>query len=267
MLKSQSLIPAGKTILASAIIDVCKQLSPRDTCFFYCRNDDATGSSPVGIIKGLVEQLLCQHPDLLPLCHSRKLLSGEPVLRSLNLATRMLQDFCSILDKIFIIVDGLDECSPVERRQTLDTLMELVAECDLDVPGKLRLLVVSQDYADIRRTFSGSSHFKTGPRVIQISHEDNEKDIQTFVKSWVDRIATKFELEKDVTEYLINLTVANAKGNFDPLTITTTDSLTDVLGMFLFAKLVMSNLYDQATLRMLLEAIKTVNFPTELKDA
>jgi hypothetical protein len=43
--------------------------------------------------------------------------------------------------------------------------------------------------------------------------------------------------------------------------------LTDFVGMFLFAKLVTGNLYDQPTREMLLDAIHTTNFPTELKDA
>lgn len=205
------LIPIGKTILASAIIDMCTQNPVPATCFFYCRQDDLTSSSPTGIIKGLVDQLLDQHPDLLPSCYSKRTTSGEPVLRSLSIATKMLEEFCLTLDHIYIVIDGLDECSHIERRQVLDTLSSIVSQCDVIEAGKLRLLIVSQDYVDIRRAF-GSGNNKMAPKVIQISNKDNESDIEVYVKSWVDKIAAKFELSDDITAYLINLTVVNAKG-------------------------------------------------------
>ena len=170
------------------------------------------GCSPVGILKALVDQLLDQHPDLLPPCHTNRTTSGEPVLRSLSLATKMLQEFCLTLQKVFIVVDGLDECSQVERKQTLDVLMNIVSQCDVAEAGKLRLLVVSQDYVDIRRAFFGTGNTKLVPKVIQISSADNEDDICIYVRSWVAKIESKYELDKDITEYLINLTVANAKG-------------------------------------------------------
>jgi hypothetical protein len=192
-------------------------------------------------------------------------MSGEPILRSLNLTTKMLQELCVTLEKTFIVIDGLDECSQVERKQTLDALMEIVAQCEHMNAGKLRLLVVSQDFLDIRRSFSGDN--KMALKVVQISHEDNENDIFMYVKFWVDKIASKFELVKEVTDYLTNLTVANAKGCIVPPKVYQLGSLTVCIGMFLFAKLVMHNLYEQPTREMLLDAIRTSNFPTKLKEA
>lgn len=137
-------------------------------------------------------------------------MSGEPLLRSLSLATKMLQEFCVTLEKTFIVIDGLDECSQVERKQALDALMEIVSQCEHHKAGKLRLLIVSQDFLDIRRTFSGNT--KMALKVVQISHKDNENDIFMYVRFWVDKIASKFGLGKDITDYLTNLTAANAKG-------------------------------------------------------
>jgi hypothetical protein len=208
---------AGKTILASAIVDSCPPSSETvSTCFFYCQKDDPLGSTPVSIIRALVDQLLDQHPYLLPPCHNARTQSGEPVLRSFSLATKMLRDYCMSFEKVFIIVDGLDECSQVERKQVLEALMTIVSQADTNEAGKLRLLVVSQDYVDIRRTLFGTGNTKISPKVVQISHEDNEDDILMYVKSWVEKIDVKYDLGKDVGEYLVNLTVANAKGGVLP---------------------------------------------------
>jgi len=125
----------------------------------------------------------------------------------------MLREFCLSLDRLFLIVDGLDECNQADRKPVLDALMDIVSECDVAEAGKLRLLVVSQNFADIRRTFFGSGTAKLVPRVLPISHEDNGDDILMYIKFWVEKkIDLKFELGNDIMSYLVNLTVANAKG-------------------------------------------------------
>lgn len=167
----------------------------------------------MGILKGLIDQCLDQYPQMLPPCYSKRTLSGEPILRSLSQAKTVLEDLCSTIPKLFIIVDGLDECDRVERQQTLDALMQIAIQGNNDVPGKLRLLFVSRDYADIRRSLNSSAVTGMTPEFIQLFDTHNEGDIRTFTHSWVEKIATKFgPLSQDMKEYLQNLTVANAKG-------------------------------------------------------
>ncbi|KAI4681506.1 hypothetical protein J4E81_009864 [Alternaria sp. BMP 2799] len=241
---------AGKTILASAIVEECKARPDFITCFFYCHDGDPTSSTAVGILKGLADQLLDHHPQMLPPCYTRRSSSGEPSLRSLNQAKRLLEDFCFTISKLFIIVDGLDECEGAERGQVLDVLTELVGQRDAVDPGTIRLLIASQDHADIRRKLHGSAITKMAPKILRISEKDNEGDIKAYTRMWVDRIEAKFPLfTEDMKEYLRNLIVANAKG------------------MFLYAKLVLLDLHACMTLAELLDYIKTENFPSGLAQA
>lgn len=212
--KSYSLI-VGKTVLASAIIDACKQRSAFVTSYFYCHADDQGSNSAVAVLRGLVDQLLDQFPQLLPPCHTRQTSSGEPTLRSLPLAKKLFEDFAFTIPKLFIIVDGLDECEQMERKQILDFFVEVVGKCDTEEPGKLRVLFVSQDYADIRKALHSSSIARIVPKVISLSSSDNERDICSYVRIWVDRIANKYTpLNEELLEYLRNLTVARAKGTY-----------------------------------------------------
>lgn len=215
ILKVFSNLALGKTILASAIIDKCKELTDFTTAFYYCHDGDQTSSSAVEILKGIIEQLLSQNPQLLPPCYTRYTSSGEPVLRSLSQATRLLDDMCSILSKIYIVVDGLDECQPVERKQIMDALMDTVSQCEKADPGKLRMLFVSQTFADIKRALYNPSPSRPVPRTVQILDRDNESDINTYVRIWVGRIAAKFApFSDDMIQYLQSLTVHNSKGLF-----------------------------------------------------
>ncbi|KAH7348115.1 C2H2 domain-containing protein [Pyrenochaeta sp. MPI-SDFR-AT-0127] len=241
---------AGKTILASAIIEECKRIPNFKTSYHYCRDGDQPSSSAIGILKGLVDQLLDQCPDMLPPCYAKCTLSGEPTLRSHTQAKKLLEDLCSVIPKLFIIVDGLDECEPVERKQVLHTIMEIAGQCNTDVPGKLRVLIVSQNYSDIWKSLHSSTSTGMAPNTIQISEIDNQHDIYTFTRYWVDKIAIKHTpFTDDMKEYLRNLTVANAKG------------------MFLYAQLVLRNLHDQPTRDHLLDSIRKENFPDDLKKA
>ncbi|RYN16465.1 hypothetical protein AA0112_g12495 [Alternaria arborescens] len=241
---------AGKTILSSAIIDECKAQPGFLTCYFYCHDGDPMSSTAVGILKGLVDQLLDQYPQMLPPCFTRRRSSGEPSLRSLSQAKKLLEDFCNTIPKSFIVIDGLDECEKAERSQVLDILTEVVGCRDTIDPGTLRLLIASQDLIDIRKGFNSTASNKVAPIILRISETDNEGDIRAFTRLWVDKIASKFPpFSEDMKEYLQNLTVVNAKG------------------MFLYAKLVLLDLYASTTLAELKDSIKTENFPHKLADA
>ncbi|CAN9394852.1 unnamed protein product [Alternaria alternata] len=241
---------AGKTILSSAIIDECKNRPEFITCYFYCHDGDPTSSTAVSILKGLADQLLDQYPEMLPPCFARRKLSGGPSLRSLIQAKKLLEDFCNTIPKLFIVIDGLDECEKAERGQVLDILIEVVGFRDTVDPGTLRLLVASQDLVDIKKGLHSSAATKVAPTILRISETDNESDIRAFTRLWVDKIASKFPpFSEDMKEYLQNLTVVNAKG------------------MFLYAKLVLLDLYASTTLAELKDNIKTENFPLELADA
>lgn len=258
-------------MLASAVIDECMKQRDFLTSYFYCHDDDQNTNSAIGILKGLADQLLTQYADLLlPSFHSRRTLSGDASLRSLHVAKKLLEDCCSIVPKLFLIIDGLDECEVTERREALDSLTKLAGECNAVEPGKLRILVVSQYYPDIQRTLQSSGVTKIAPKIIQISETDNENDIKAYVKTWVDKIAAKFTslespFSEDMKEYLRNLTIVNAKGNnFTETKLSITDF---VLGMFLYAKLVLVNLYDMHTREQVINAIKHENFPQGLRQA
>jgi hypothetical protein len=161
---------------------------------------------------------------LLPSFYTRRTLSGDASLRSLPVSKKLLEDCCSIVPKLFLVVDGLDECEITERKEALECLTRLVGECNAIEPGKLRVLVVSQYYPDIQRALQSTAAMKLAPTIIQIFETDNESDIKTYVKIWVDKIASKNTSDEnpfseDMKEYLRNLTLVNANGRILSLII------------------------------------------------
>lgn len=105
---------AGKTILASIVIEECRRKSDFKTSYFYCRQGDHTANNGVDVLRGLVDQLIDEYPQLLPYCYAKHISSREALLTSFSLAKKLLGDFCETIPKLFLIIDGVDEMEPGE---------------------------------------------------------------------------------------------------------------------------------------------------------
>ncbi len=128
----------------------------------------------------------------------------------MNTAKQLLQLFCEKTTKLFLVVDGLDECSETERRVLADYLNELVEKSEASTPGKLRLLIVSQMEGDIKKLLFNAA-------TLTISSEHNGDDIRAFVDQKMISIAEAFELDKAETEHVASATCARASGACIPV--------------------------------------------------
>jgi hypothetical protein len=198
-------LSAGKTILASVIIEDCLRDKSFTTSFFYCKHGDPEKNNCHSILKGLLSQLLCQCRDLVPFCHDRYLASGELTLTSASLAEQLLDLFCQRIPKQYIIVDGLDECTMGERKLVLSFFNTMIGRYDMKEPGKIRILFVSQDEDDIKDALQTAAVIALGPT-------DNENDIRSFVRRSTMKIQQKHGLDNHQAEYIIESTCARTKG-------------------------------------------------------
>ncbi|KAH7122481.1 C2H2 domain-containing protein [Dendryphion nanum] len=248
---------AGKTILASIIIDKCISQQDCITSYVYCGEGVSESNTAVAIIRTIVGQVIHQHKLLVPYCHLRSTTIGEPMLRTFSTARKLLEDICiAVPNQHYMIIDGLDECETAERKLILETIMQILGKTEALEEGKLRVLIISQDWPDIKRHLqlhssvnpANSAQVGIIPKSLTLSPDDNEKDIRTYVSDMVNQIKQFHSLDDAQVEYLRELTMVRANG------------------MFLYAKLVMTNLLAQPTRADLLEEIH-IRFPEKLKDA
>ncbi|KAG0649191.1 Vegetative incompatibility HET-E-1 [Hyphodiscus hymeniophilus] len=233
---------AGKTILASVIIDSCLQDTSYITGYFYCQEGDPEKNDCISILRGLLAQLLNHSRDLIPYCYEKYLSSGEVNLTSPALAERLLKLCFERIPRQFIIIDGLDECIPSQRKLVLSFFTSVVDKCDEREPGKLRVLFVSQNFPDIGKALQTAD-------VMKLTPADNKNDIKSYVRQWSEKIKEKYSLNKEQIEFIQESTLIRSQG------------------MFLFAKLVMENLHAQETRIDLLTEIEVYPFPQGLGDA
>jgi len=211
----------------------------------------------ISVSRGLLSQLLNQCRELVPYCYDKFHSSGELILTSPTLAEQLMKLFCEKLPKQYIVIDGLDECDPSQRKLILSFFTAMVDRCDELDPGKLRVAFVSQYFQDIAKALQSAQELKLKP-------EDNKHDIEVYVRAWCIKIQQKYGLGTDQIKYIQESTCIRSQGKSD---FTLTRKLLTMKGMFLFAKLVMENLHAQETQMNLLIEIEVYRFPKGLEDA
>lgn len=164
----------------------------------------------LAVYKGILNQLVAQHPYLVPHCHEKRLSVSDVSLRSPALAKQLLEVLCAAIPKQYIIIDGLDECELNERKEILKFFVKLAeSSCESEPAGRLRILFVSQDYVEIRKILVES---KAKPKILCLTPDHNRSDISNFVEYWVNRIQEKHEINAVQQDYIRCTTVSKARG-------------------------------------------------------
>jgi hypothetical protein len=249
---------AGKTYLAHIIIEACRKRaiitnqpqghgytgSPDDaqwlTGYYYCSQETRTKATD--ILKGIISQLVTLHRELVPYCLDKKNYSSSTNLASFQLAKDILTQYCERIPRLYIVIDGLDECPPADVKPILETFTKLVENCDKYARGKLRVLFISQPLPEIDKIVSSAA-------VMNLTSENNKDDIRSYCKRRVGEFQAKFQLTEEDQRHTIDLTCARADG------------------MFLFATLVMNNLSKQIHRRGFNTEMAPGRFPANLDAA
>lgn len=202
------LILPGKTVLASLVVRECRELPQAKTCFFYCRHTDENRNAFVSVARVMLAQLVTGNDLLLQYLYDRAANSGEAVLSSGNTAKTLLETALKTHDKIqkvYIIIDGLDEYSREDRKEICTWFKQQVRDIPSNDLGGLRCLFVSQDDGYARKDLSDCSPIKLTPN-------DTRHDIQAYCEMWQKLIVQKFRLLDSKEQNVATLVTARAQG-------------------------------------------------------
>jgi hypothetical protein len=175
----------GKSVLASVVIDEIKDKHSEPIGFFYCKHGDPSRSTFVSVVKAFLSQLLVQQDHLLPYYYDESTASGEVNLHSSKLCKLLLRSMLQNIPRAFLIIDGLDECDPQERKLILDFFNEIINLCDSTTPGKVRLLIFGRDEVDIKKALSLGT-------VVRITPQDTIQDISNYIRHRAGVVQQKF---------------------------------------------------------------------------
>jgi hypothetical protein len=196
----------GKTVLASMIVEECRKLQSTERttlAFFYCDYSDSQRNTFGTIARGLLSQLVLQNGEFLPYMFEKYLASGETILESTIIGKELLEAVLTNLEKVYIIIDGLDSFKAEDKRITLSWFLRFLrrggnASC-------IKCLFTSQDDGFIR-------NFLGGVDTIHVSAEDISQDIRSYASFWSERIQSKFDIPDTMREAILSNVVERANG-------------------------------------------------------
>jgi hypothetical protein len=178
----------GKTILASLLIEECKKMPGFKTSYFYCQEEGCgQNTGCLEVLKGILRQMVVHNEDLLPSCYERRM-RGLEILYDDKTVKSLIELFCEYDMSQFIIIDGLDECSLADRKNIVQFWTLIVERCDGYSPGKIRVLLVSQDTGDIRRVIKETN----SADILDLDPTCTTDDIRRYVAKQAVNMQKKF---------------------------------------------------------------------------
>ncbi|RYP08147.1 hypothetical protein DL765_008904 [Monosporascus sp. GIB2] len=174
---------SGKTYLMSHLIEKTKNEScgkskddsglPLGFVYYYChhsRNHDET----IPLLRWILSQL-CRQADYVP--HSIRELFREGTLPRATVLLECLGDILERFKSVRIFIDALDE-STKPRAALLGSLKSIATEARFQ---KIRLVVASREYEDIKQSLRGIAS------TISMSNEMVMADIQLYVRNKLEK--------------------------------------------------------------------------------
>lgn len=241
---------AGKTILASLIIDECRKTRNGNTMFFFHKYGDIKKNSLTAILRGILSQAVRMRPMLVPYLFEEAAKAGSSFLEDVELAQRLTEVALGAFDSISLILDGLDECPKIAKRPITMFFRSLTDRMNGSVPGRLRCCFFSQQDNDIGDLLKVIPSFTIG-------REQNSADIHSFCHVRAQRIQEELEYPEEKAKQMADKVASRADGERMPY-CTSCRKLIAHQGIFVFAALVMRYLEEQTTWRCLEEEIEAM---------
>ncbi|KAJ4013720.1 hypothetical protein NW766_005959 [Fusarium irregulare] len=202
----------GKSVLAAAIVEECLQRNGKDpdkaVAYFFCTYRQPLSQDPHSILSSLCMQLALQNEEAFEILQEahRELYDGyfntQPAPERLAEA---LQRISSCFTRVYLVVDGLDECGDHAEENTA-ALAQIAAIQQHDA---INMALLSRDEVVIRHIIEKDFE--------HIEIEARTEDVQLYVASELsERITTRKLRLKDPTlkDLIMTRLVEGAKGMF-----------------------------------------------------
>ncbi|KAJ4004849.1 hypothetical protein NW766_011583 [Fusarium irregulare] len=197
---------SGKTLLCGLLIERVLEICDADTvlAFFFCDYKDLETQVLTNMLSSIALQIALQKPEaftkLQKYYNELHPESGLPRQVDVGKLTETITDMCQLFPKVFLIVDGLDECIDNTRENTRG-LCQLVRS----IPN-LSIAVFS------RREVEISSELVPDYNEMEISAQD--QDLEPYIDTEMTKRPTLCGLPMEERDGIKKTLISKAKGMF-----------------------------------------------------
>ncbi|KIL87131.1 hypothetical protein FAVG1_09685 [Fusarium avenaceum] len=204
---------AGKSVIAGAIADECLQLTqnqPKTALgYFFCTYKNPRTVLPCNVLSTLCYQLALQHEDAFQILEAYyDELHPSPHLPmplKMSRLVEVLHDICGVFSRVYLIVDGLDECGD----HTDETARSMLRVSLATANKNINVALLSRDELMIREKLE--DHFDW------IEIEAHTHDIQLYVASELAQLIEEKRLrlkDPSLKDEIVVKLVEGARGMF-----------------------------------------------------
>jgi hypothetical protein len=186
--EKQMLIVLGKSTLASFVIGKLRSVPSSNTLFFFCKSGNDDRDTFLAIARSLIQQAVVQgnSEHILPYVLEESAKSPENTLTTTKDAEKLLHICIRGLPSPYIIIDGLDECRPGEKRRVVSWFTGLRGRLH-DDGVEFRCMFLSQRDEETSKLYLGVP-------VIPMECDDLALDIKTFCTIECKKVQIRFSL-------------------------------------------------------------------------
>lgn len=197
----------GKSVLCRKILedDLPKRAPQTRVIYFFFKDTSSDQRSARLCLLALLHQLICTTPSLvehaMPLYQARKRGIAESSFSELwAIFMAMVRD--ANAGDIICVLDALDECNEKEREELVSSIQTLCWEEELS-SVRLRFLVTSRPYLDLKVTFKGILSTSAGIQLDGTLESDQiKREIDLVIHHHVEQLAEKIRFPVKVRDYL-----------------------------------------------------------------
>ncbi|KAJ4253429.1 hypothetical protein NW762_010587 [Fusarium torreyae] len=197
---------AGKTVLTSLIVnDLISNFrgdSSTGIAYIYCSSKQQHEQTSDRLLTSLLKQLASNQPALPT--RIKNLYTEHFRARTrpdLNRIVEELQLMVATLSKVFILIDGLDECQASERNHLLLQLSRL------QIQHQINLLATSRPIPTIMREMA--THFET---ITSLEILANTRDITEYLEGHMKKLPSFVRQDRNLQENIIRVISESVDG-------------------------------------------------------
>jgi hypothetical protein len=194
-----------------------KDIDPESKVYyFYCQEADADQNTHLGVLKGILYQMVETNEYLIPYCADKVESGGSTTLANVEVAETLIDAFFEYNTRQYVVIDGLDECETSEEmRKIANFFIKQVSKCDNDIKqGQLRVLFMSLMIPELEKDHIMPEEDGR----IQLKPTDNAEDIRAYVTARIPEISSPgstgsgFNLSEADEEQIISIICGRSAG-------------------------------------------------------
>lgn len=208
---------AGKTVLASLLVEECKKIALKSTAYFYFRHSDSSRDNFISMSRSLLDQFSVMHDSVADILYEAA--NGDEAFQTKKATRALLRIALDAAGPAFIIIDGLDECAESEQKD-IAVWLRKYADDSSQTRDPTRCVFLSQHDDKIQTLFAAVPS-------IQIKSADTQADIKAYCLVFAKQIQSKFGETDERTKYIVEAVSSKADGKIQVHSVTTGRQLMD----------------------------------------